>query len=209
MSPPLHDLQAILTRIERLERQNRRVKLMATTALLLLAVGLLGAFQTDGEQHSNPSAPAILDPRTATLAAYGPLAEKCAVEQKQNCYVEAMLALPNTTLKLDFLARAVDDLWEGHKGAFLVTGSQNDALHRELNRQAEIYDKNFRTVQSQLDQIGALASDNDSRIRAMQNGVTSANPQLDEFKDAACPVLRTARMDETARMKLNSACGLH
>jgi hypothetical protein len=177
--------------------------------LLFLAVGLLSAFEAGGQQQRKPAGPVIPDPRTAALAAYRPLAEKCAAEQKQNCYVEAMLALPNTTMKPNFLARAVDDLWEGHKVVFLVTGSQNDALYRELNRQAEIYDKNFGSVQAQIDQIGALAADNDSRIRAMENGLTGANPQLDEFKDAVCPVLRTARMNEVTRTKLDSACGLH
>jgi hypothetical protein len=54
-----------------------------------------------------------------------------------------------------------------------------------------------------------LAADDDSRIRAMGNGLTGANPQLDEFKDAVCPVLRTARMNEVTRTKLDSACGLH
>ena len=68
------------------------------------------------------------------------------------------------------------------------------------------------TVQRQIDQIGALAADNDSRIRAIQFGYAGANPvktELDDFKEAVCPVLRTARIGELTKIKLDSACGLH
>jgi hypothetical protein len=33
--------------------------------------------------------------------------------------------------------------------------------------------------------------------------------KLDGFTDADCPVLRTARMGDITKMKLDSACGIH
>jgi hypothetical protein len=102
------DTQAILTRIEALERQNRRLKLTAASGLLFLAVALLSAFQAG--KPANPV------PLNAAKAAYSSAAKECttdydAADYEQTCLAKAALALPNTQAKLNFLALAVDYLW--------------------------------------------------------------------------------------------------
>lgn len=99
--------------------------------------------------------------------------------------------------------RAIEE--EDKKFALDMTLIQSERLSKEVNN-----------AQALANQAAALAADDDSRIRAMQNGLSGANPELDDlrkeltkFKDAACPLLRTLRMDDTTRINLGYACGFH
>jgi hypothetical protein len=46
-------------------------------------------------------------------------------------------------------------------------------------------------------------------MRLKLDDTDDSKKQLEEFKDAACPILRTARADWSVRSKLDSACRLH
>jgi hypothetical protein len=126
-------------------------------------------------------------------------------------YDERVATIPTTKGKLDALANAAG-----------ILQSQIDDVRQQVV-QIRGEKANFEYVSKSLihhadliDQIGALAADSDSRIRAIQFGFAGANPRLDDlkqevdkFKEAACPVLRTTRMGDITRMNLDSACGLH
>jgi hypothetical protein len=53
--------------------------------------------------------------------------------------------------------------------------------------------------------VGYLQSDAENR----RQEVRDLSDALDHFKRAACPVLRSARMDSLTRGDIDSACGLH
>ena len=61
------------------------------------------------------------------------------------------------------------------------------------------------TVQQQIEALGGYVGS----IRPGYKSPDDVQRELDEFKEAACPVLRTARRDDIARTRLDSACGLH
>ena len=56
--------------------------------------------------------------------------------------------------------------------------------------------------------VDALAALNysDSQITQLRNTLDDLKRQLGDFKDAACPILKTARVDELTSMRLHSAC---
>jgi hypothetical protein len=59
-----------------------------------------------------------------------------------------------------------------------------------------------------VDAVGTIAASADNRGLMVKNQLDDLKRELDDFKEAACPVLRTARMGDITRMKLDSACGL-
>lgn len=218
-----NDLQAILRRIEKLERQNRRWKVAAATGLVLLTVGVLAAFQASGQQQHKVASLSVPDPMNTTVAGYGPIAEKCnaatSADYEANCMVGAMLALPNTQVKLNFLATVVDDLWLARKADWDFRNHEYNYLNEQLDRQAGIADKNLAGVVDKLNEIGQLATDNYNKILTLSNGKS----ELDDFENAACPVLRRAAQppkrswtdaagrteDDDIQRKVESACYLH
>lgn len=56
---------------------------------------------------------------------------------------------------------------------------------------------------------GTIAASADNGGLMVKNQLDDLKRELDDFKEAVCPVLRTARMGDITRMKLDSACGLH
>jgi hypothetical protein len=90
---------------------------------------------------------------------------------------------------------------------------------RLSERVADLTDTQFKQIHDQLDSIRKVNEEmsavnktmlmqidrNHHNIVALQ----SLKQELDDFKEATCPVLRSARIDEVTRVKLSYACSLH
>lgn len=238
MTAQAQDLQPILARIEVLERQNRRLKQIAVGGLLLLAVALLSsALSAGGQQEPKERGTAVKQKAPAQPSSWqladGRLVVFPSTVKKVEEVDATALDLPPGTKVIGWEpVEGASSLLPRYEARFATLPTMKDKLNSLANAsdmlqtQIEfmkgdikyaharigIEEKSSDGLAKVIDQIGALAADNDSRIRAIQLGYAGANPlktELDDFKEAACPVLRTARMGELTKMKLDSACGLH
>ena len=84
-----------------------------------------------------------------------------------------------------------------------------DTLQAEINavqEQARLSERVVNEEMSAVNETMLMQIDrNYHNIVALQ----SLKQELDDFKEAACPVLRSARIDEVTRVKLLYACSLH
>lgn len=64
---------------------------------------------------------------------------------------------------------------------------------------------------ARINQALAVAADADTEIRAQSlfGDARHLKQELDDFKDAACPILRRAEVGWATKLKIDSACGLH
>jgi len=121
-------------------------------------------------------------------------------------YEEVIATIPATKGKLDALANAVS-----------ILRSQITALQGQLSTERAANDAGFRstgkTLNNHADNFNALAAqvaylEQQEQIRKPQPEVDDLKRELKKFKEAACPILRTANVSWRTRMELDSACGL-
>jgi len=74
-------------------------------------------------------------------------------------------------------------------------------IHDQLDSIRKVNEKMSAVNETMLMQIDR----NHHNIVALQ----SLKQELDDFKEAACPVLRSAHIDEVKRVKLSYACSLN
>jgi NAD(P)-dependent dehydrogenase (short-subunit alcohol dehydrogenase family) len=123
-------------------------------------------------------------------------------------YAERVATIPTVKGKLDALANGagmlqtqIDSMKADIKYAhdlIAIQHKRDDELTKVVNANADATTNN-----------AAVLADNVSSLTMKTNELDDLKRELDTFKEAACPVLRTARMGEVARMKVDSACGLH
>jgi len=90
---------------------------------------------------------------------------------------------------------------------------------RLSERVADLTDTQFKQIHDQLDSIRKVNEEmsavNETMLMQIDRNhhnivaLQSLKQELDDFKEAACPVLRSARIDEVTRVKLSYACSLH
>lgn len=124
-------------------------------------------------------------------------------------YAQRLATIPTAKGKLDALANAA-----GILQSQIVTLRMG--LDAERSGNAAAFKSADNAINNHADSLQALAGEvayleQQEQMRRLQPNADDVRRKLDEleeFKDAACPVLRTARMDDFARIKLNSVCGL-
>jgi hypothetical protein len=132
-------------------------------------------------------------------------------------YEQRVATIPTTKGKLDALANAAGILQAQLNVLRELQKSESNYVSDRLLHHAKILDDHA----ARIDQAGIIAVDADNRLRNLDT--QDLKRELDEFKDAACPVLRKAARgprrswddvagtmsDKDAQMKLDSACGVH
>jgi hypothetical protein len=232
------DVQAILTRIAKLEQQNRKLKRVATAGLLVLAtLALTGALSARGQKQQENQRPSDSHHYTkddlaqtwrladGRLVVFPPSVKKVEevdatavdlppgtrvigwepVEGASSLlpgYEQRVSSIPTTNAKLDSLANAAGILQSQVNDLQVQVTSNLNYVSEKFLRHAKVLDDHAALI----DQATVIAADADNRSRTLD--AQDLKNKMEEFEDAACPLLRTARMNETTRTKLDSACGL-
>jgi len=244
------NVQAIVARIEALEEQNRRLKRIAASGLLLLTT--LWAISVGGQQSRQTAAARnqrVTGQKPPSAASSD--AQQDYVCNKDKTTLPASLpasAFPDfnvESLPPNVMVR-FDDQFHPEEITFSRIVSKVPILSDKLSLlacmaeslQAEVNDlraekASFDYVSKQLLHYAEVLDDHANRINQLV-GAAAANSaytlqlddferKLDDFKAAACPVLRRAvkgsrrswddvagtMADQNVQMELDSACGFH
>jgi hypothetical protein len=123
-------------------------------------------------------------------------------------YAERVATIPTAKGKLDALANAasilqtqIDSMKADIKYAralIAIQDKRDNELTKVVNANAEATTNN-----------AAVLADSVSSLTMKTNELDDLKRELGKFKEAACPILRAAKLDWRTRMELDSACGLH
>jgi hypothetical protein len=119
-------------------------------------------------------------------------------------YEQRVATIPTTKGKLDALANAAGILQAQIDSRDNLT---NQRIDLALSRVAAV-EKHNDDLTNVVNLNAAVAGNADSRLVTITNQLEDLKQKLDKFKEAACPVLRTANIGWRTRMELDSACGL-
>jgi hypothetical protein len=131
--------------------------------------------------------------------------ENCYASYTKGCYEKIVATIPVMKTRVEYLSRVADDLQT--QANFLqtqVSGLEDSAAVARGTKAGDL--QKFSAIQ---DQINVLASLYDDVANKIVNDNLQLKHELNEFKDAACPLLRTLRTDDTTRINLGYACGFH
>lgn len=118
-------------------------------------------------------------------------------------YAERIATVPTVKGKLDALANAAGILQAQVNVLREIEKIHSDYASERILHYARVLDDHATRINQAL----AVAADADTEIRMHLSGDTrNLKQELDDFKDAACPALRSLR---ASGMKLDYACGLH
>jgi hypothetical protein len=131
--------------------------------------------------------------------------EKCYQSYTHGCYEKIVAVIPVMKARVEYLSRVADDLQtQANLLQIQVSGLQDWAAVARGTKTGDL--QKFSAIQNQ---INVLASLHDDVANKIVNDNLQLKHELNEFKDAACPLLRTLRMDDTTRINLGYACGFH
>lgn len=123
-------------------------------------------------------------------------------------FEQRVATIPTTKNKMDALATAAGIL----QRQIIVLQIKLDAEQAANDAGFKSTDKTLNNHADGLDVHAAVLANlaNDvSRLTMKTNELDDFKHELDKFKEAACPILRTANVRWRTRMELDSACGLH
>jgi hypothetical protein len=208
MNAQPQDVQSILRRIEALERQNRRLKQIAAGGLVLLAAVMLSALAVATQRPDFIPAPAQTKaPASATdkWAAY-------RVTPPENSYARKIEKISTLRGKLDSLANAAEML-RGQvadaKNSIDTLNVEVSLLQSEFDGEHGANDAKFKAVAKTTNENADILNTFTGQVAYLAQQVQLQKQQLDDFRAAACPILRQADVGFLKRIDLDSACGLH
>ena len=236
MSTHDRDAQSLHLRLEVLERQNRRLKQIAVGGVLFLAIGVFCVIAAGGQQNAKgksgkvkQNAPAqsghwklsdgrlvvfpssVIAERVDPTALDLPPGTKVVgwepVEDEKSllpAYAQRVATIPTVKGRIDALAEAAQVLQQEIDDASVASYLSHSSVLTQLQEHGKLLDQYAVTV----NQNAALPAANFLAIQNTQRDVDRLKRDLDDFKDAVCPVMRTARLDWSTKLKVDSACGL-